>query len=101
AASFAASRPSGESTGEYLLALIVYRLGSLLCHQRPERSFVLFGAQLPVCARCAGIYAGAAFTMMAAWAWVRPPLSVPADRRALLLAAVPAALTLLFEWTTG
>jgi len=101
AAAFAASRPSGEWTGGYVLALVVYRLGGLLCHQRPERSFVLFGAQLPVCARCAGIYAGAALTMAAASTWVRAPLGRPVDRRMLVLAAVPAALTLLFEWTTG
>jgi len=32
-----------------------------LCHQRPERSFLLFGAPTAVCVRCLGIYAGAAF----------------------------------------
>ena len=42
------------------MAGIVYALGSRICHQRPERSFHLFAAQLPVCARCVGIYAGAA-----------------------------------------
>jgi uncharacterized membrane protein len=29
------------------------------CHQRPERSFIVWGAPLAVCARCVGIYAGA------------------------------------------
>jgi uncharacterized membrane protein len=29
-----------------------------LCHQKPDRSFHLAGAALPVCQRCAGIYAG-------------------------------------------
>jgi uncharacterized membrane protein len=28
------------------------------CHQRPERSFFAWGMQLPVCARCFGIYLG-------------------------------------------
>ena len=42
------------------LAGALYALGSHICHQRPERSFHLFAAQLPVCARCLGIYAGAA-----------------------------------------
>jgi uncharacterized membrane protein len=31
-----------------------------LCHQRPERSLLLFGAPTAVCVRCLGIYAGAA-----------------------------------------
>lgn len=39
---------------------ILYGLGSLICHQIPERSFYLAGFQLPVCARCLGIYVGAA-----------------------------------------
>ena len=94
AAAFAASRPSGAWTGEYVLALAVYRLGSLLCHQRAERSFALFGAQLPVCARCAGIYAGAALTMVAARAWGRPPLRLSVDRRMLCGAsAAPCRMT--------
>lgn len=28
------------------------------CHQIPERSFFLFGYQLPLCARCMGIFLG-------------------------------------------
>ena len=41
------------------LIVAVYGIGSLVCHQLPERSYHLWGAQMPVCARCAGIYAGA------------------------------------------
>lgn len=29
-----------------------------MCHGIPERCLVLFGAPMPICARCAGIYAG-------------------------------------------
>jgi uncharacterized membrane protein len=39
---------------------IVYAASSYICHQRPERSFHLAGAQLPVCARCFGLYLGGA-----------------------------------------
>lgn len=41
------------------VSAMVYTAGALVCHQRPERSFHLAGAQLPVCARCAGLYFGA------------------------------------------
>lgn len=30
----------------------------ILCHGRVERSLELFGAPMPICARCTGIYAG-------------------------------------------
>jgi len=33
---------------------------SKLCHQRPDRSLIVFGSQTAVCIRCLGIYAGAA-----------------------------------------
>lgn len=34
------------------------RVGSLLCHGRPERSLSYHGYQFPLCARCTGIYLG-------------------------------------------
>src|ERR1700759_4044801 len=43
-----------------VLALALHRGFALICHQRPERSFWIFGTPLAVCARCLGIYAGAA-----------------------------------------
>jgi len=104
AAAVAASRRPGEWPGGYEFALIVYRLGSLICHQRPERSFAIAGAQLPVCARCAGLYAGAALMLIAGI--TRPSAATRAPdpavaRRLLLLAAAPTALTLAVEWTIG
>ena len=38
----------------------MYAAGRIICHQRPERSFHLGATALPVCARCLGLYAGAA-----------------------------------------
>ena len=43
-----------------LLIAIIFAAGSLICHQRPERSFFLDGHQFPVCARCTGLYLSAA-----------------------------------------
>jgi hypothetical protein len=47
-----------------LLAVVVYVVGSAVCHQLPERSFFLWGRQMPVCARCTGIYVGAALAVV-------------------------------------
>jgi len=37
---------------------ILYRIGYAVCHQLPERTIFIDGKQLPVCARCIGIYIG-------------------------------------------
>ena len=42
------------------VVLVVYGIGRLVCHQRPERSFFLWAHQMPVCARCTGLYVAAA-----------------------------------------
>ena len=48
AAALAASRTADTWPAVSMLAVVVYHLGSLVCHQRPERSFAVAGAQLPV-----------------------------------------------------
>jgi uncharacterized membrane protein len=90
----------------YLSALTVYSIGSIVCHQLPDRSFYLWGRQLPVCARCIGIYVGAAVVALiaAAVARQRPrpwTLSQGHARQHVALAAIPTLVTLGFEWTTG
>lgn len=45
-------------------ASFIYRAFGLLCHQIPERSFHLEGKALAVCARCTGIYAGFAVSVL-------------------------------------
>ena len=93
------------------LSAAVYAFGSLICHQQPERSFHLAAFQLPVCARCFGIYAGAAAGTLAA-AWLRPKTTGPnggtrrrmarvlATRRwsVTLAAGVPTMATFALEW---
>lgn len=37
---------------------------SSICHQIPERSFLMWGYPLAVCARCTGIYAGFLFSVL-------------------------------------
>jgi hypothetical protein len=87
------------AAGGISLSASAYGFGALVCHQRPERSFHLAGAQLPVCARCTGLYVSAAIGILFVWARRRSP-AVPFERwRACLLwAALPTAATLVFEW---
>jgi uncharacterized membrane protein len=107
-ATFASSEPHPPSL-VYVLSFGTYLVGSLLCHQRPERSFFLWGSQMPVCARCTGIYFGAAFAAIVWFARMRgfayPPLAERlgtfAARRWLMVAVLPTIVTLLYEWTTG
>ena len=78
--------------------------GSLICHQMPDRSFVIGPGQLPVCGRCLGLYAGAAAGAVVALAQggvapARAALSGRAARWTVGLAAVPTAATLAFEWS--
>jgi uncharacterized membrane protein len=100
-AAFAASRPDA-ATIVYGSALAVYSIGHLICHQLPARSFHLWGTSLPVCARCTGIYAGAAAASVV-FGIARSRLRSAKEnaRLVLLIALVPTAATLVFEWTTG
>jgi len=53
---------------------------ALVCHQRPDRCFSVFGGSVAVCARCLGIYVGAAAGLL-----VRGPRQLAAR---LMLAAL-------------
>jgi uncharacterized membrane protein len=104
-APFAASQPP-PARAWYALAFLIYSVGSVVCHQLPARSFELWSTQMPVCARCTGIYLGAAVIAIASlfrWKpdWSAPALDPRQSRYALALAALPAAATLAFEWITG
>jgi uncharacterized membrane protein len=102
AAAYLATLSSGPAQ---LLAVAVYGLGSVICHQRADRSFQLFAEQLPVCARCTGLYTGAALTAVAYLWGVRRSIPgadlTPAARRLLTIAAVPMAASIVYEWSTG
>jgi len=68
------------------LSAAVYAAGSLICHQRPERSFHYDGAQYPVCARCLGLYLGA-LTGVVLWVAVAGLRSAPSPRARWFTAA--------------
>jgi len=88
------------AAGSLGLPLLTYDLlnqaAGHICHQQPERSFHIGGLQLAVCARCFGLYLGGAAGTLAAWT---QGLSASSrSRRALLVAALPTALTVGLEW---
>jgi uncharacterized membrane protein len=89
-----------------LAAASTYLVGSLICHQQPERSFYRNSAQLPVCARCLGLYVG---SLVGVIGWVlvsglevaggiRSRLSVRGWRRALTIGAIPTLASLALAW---
>jgi uncharacterized membrane protein len=86
--------------GYVLFPSLVYEAAGLVCHQRPERSFHLAGIQLPVCARCFGLYAsGAAGALAASLAGLTaPPIRTTRASVGLALAALPTAVTVALEW---
>jgi len=102
AAPFAATRPQG-SDGYYAFAFATYALGSIVCHQLPSRSLHLWAVPWPVCARCTGIYFGAAVAaVVAVVARLDERGSALERTRLYLLSSVlPTAATLVYEWTTG
>ena len=79
-----------------------YLAGSVICHQRPDRSFRLWGVQMPVCARCAGLYLGAAVGALLAGVPRRAARGTArtasrAIRMMVLASAVPTGATWLGE----
>ena len=115
------SRPHA-STAVTALVVAVYGIGSLVCHQLAERSYRLWSAQMPVCARCTGIYFGAAASSIlfsvahhvrqkpsrdGAAARARANVArrlepgVGAARAVIGVAALPTAATLVYEWSSG
>jgi uncharacterized membrane protein len=88
---------------------LTYVIGSLVCHQRPERSFHALGVQYPVCARCTGIYLGAAIGAAIAFAlWGfsssrRLPVAVVYRRWRwiFVVAVVPTVVSIILERLGG
>jgi uncharacterized membrane protein len=78
-------------------AAFVYEGAGLICHQRPERSFHVAGVQLPVCGRCLGLYLSSAMGALGVWLTSRK-FGFARTRAALIVAAVPTALTVSLEF---
>ena len=82
---------------------ITYALSSLICHQLSDRSFHLGMAQLPVCARCLGIYAGfACGATLSRLVQGSDPTTTRhwglTPRGVVIVGAIPTIVTVLAEW---
>jgi uncharacterized membrane protein len=75
------------STGASERWRILFRV---LCHGMAERSLIVFGEPMPICARCSGIYAGllAGIALYALMPWLREGTT----RVMLLVAVVPITI---------
>jgi uncharacterized membrane protein len=88
------------------VSALAYLVGSVVCHQQAARSFHLAGAQLPVCARCTGLYLSGAAALLVglgiAACGGRDPVSVFASRSSwrtvLVAAALPMLAAVALEW---
>jgi uncharacterized membrane protein len=81
----------------FLAPALLFPVGQFICHQRPERSFFVHGQQLAVCARCTGLYLGAAIGAPLALMTAASLVSSRA-RMVLLVAALPTAVTWSLEF---
>jgi uncharacterized membrane protein len=72
---------------------VLDRLFWPMCHRFPERTLVLAGWLMPLCSRCAGIFAGLALGAVVAW----PRLSLRAWRPVLIGAAAIMVVEVLTQ----
>ena len=81
------------------VAAAPYAAGRFVCHQQADRSFLLWNVQMPVRARCLGLYAAAPLGVIWPTVSVRRRRRSPGGlRAAVLLAAVPIAALVAIEW---
>ena len=83
-----------------LASSVIFLVGSVVCHQIPERSFYWAGQQLPVCARCTGLYVSGMVGLIVwiaiktARRWHPVTIDPRVALRVLAIAAFPTALSL-------
>ena len=87
-----------QSTTEPAWTTLVYAAAGRVCHQRPERSFHTHDVAWPVCARCTGLYLAAPFASIVAFRRRSLTAARFQPLRLCAMAAIPTALTLLWEW---
>ena len=82
-----------------LLVAGINAIGAVICHQIPERSFFWQGHQLPVCARCTGLYVSAIagllgwLVLKAVRRWRPITIDPSAALRVIAITAIPTLAT--------
>ncbi len=94
--------PVALATGHPVLGQSIYGAFGHVCHQIPDRSFFIAGHQLAICARCTGLYAAFAVTVLA-YPLIRSlRQTTTPERKWLFIAALPltidVGLTLFGIW---
>jgi len=89
--------PYLASVGACWPSRVIYFIYRFTCHQRPERSFFLFGHQMALCARCTAIYTsfwglGLLYGLWRATPWGRRHRPRPLPIRWLAVLAAPMFL---------
>lgn len=82
--------PALVAAGHQDWARPIYGFNGLFCHQRPDRSFFVFGHKMACCERCAAIY-GSMFLLGLLFVVLRSRIRFPSWRAAGLL-ATPVAI---------
>ncbi len=98
--------PILSAHGHPLLGACLYLLFSPICHQMPQRSFMLSGLPWAVCQRCAGIYFGLfAGSVLLPARWWASSFSIERRRAWAIVAAAPlladALLPLVRLWESA
>jgi len=95
--SLVVSAPLAVASGHSLVGTSIYQAFSHVCHQLPERSFLIAGHPLAVCSRCTGLYAGFALTVL-----LYPLISLrrteTPERKWLFVAATPLAFDVVLDF---
>jgi uncharacterized membrane protein len=91
--------PAARAGGWAGLSTVLYQAFHPVCHQMPERSFHFEGYPLAVCARCAGLYAGALLGLLL-YTLARPLTRTDAPPRAWVIwSALPTTIDFLLGVT--
>lgn len=79
--------------GQYgLISGTLYQAFSYVCHQQPQRSFLIAAQPLAVCARCTGLYVGFALTTLLYPLFTSLRRTSPPERKWLFFATAPLAV---------
>ena len=78
--------------GYIMLSNSVYIVFARVCHQINERSLIIFGSKLAVCARCTGVYIGLMISTLAYPIIKRIDDDHIPQNKILLLATLPIAI---------